>query len=667
MKYYFISIFTVLLLFLLPSCGQKEQEDVKIKQKQKQAEKEEWLPEIAPYLDSKPSAIDGQGSAVIQPKGPFPVGSLVDFQITFTIGKAGIAPGGFVLLQISPWWGWSQPQNVSPEAEGFITVTPSFADPSLQVRILSMHRALVFSPKKPIKPGETITFKYTRALVDKFAEREELFMIFVDADGDGHSACITNPPIIQTTAREPVYLNTTAPPQARPGETIKISAAPLDALGNWSQFPSGSFTLSVTHNDQVTEEKNIKAKGNEKTLIFDYTLPGEGIYFFHVKGPGELQGKSNVTLSQEGIPQLKLYFGDIHGHSRLSDGTGTPGDYYRYAREVSGLDIAALTDHADYGLIPIKGKTWERIKNAANNMYAPGHFVTFVAFEWTNWTSGHRNVYYRDQDGPIFSTIDKNSDTPEKLWKQISPYEVMTIGHHVGGGPVPIDWSIPPGPKEWLVEICSVHGSSEYYGCEAGIYHPQQGHFVRDALSLGYKLGIMASGDTHDGHPGLGNINAPVTGIMGVYAPELTREAVWEALKKRQVYGTSGPKIILNFRVGDSPMGSEIKWPKAKGPIPIVLRAVCCEDIEKIEIIRSGVPIFLETGEKINGVFALLLIEDPEPQEGTSWYYARVIQKDGNMAWSSPVWVSVASGGQGGSFRENRPPGRRETSAKAFH
>lgn len=639
MKYYLFTIFTVLLLFFLPTCSHKDQKEVKTKQEQKPSE--EGLPKIAPYLDSQPSAIDGQGRAVIQPRGPFPVGSLVDFQITFTVGKAGIAPGGFLILQVSPWWGWSEPQNLNPKAEGFIAVTPSFANPSLQVKILSMHRVLVFSPKEPIRPGETITFKYTRARVDKFSESEELFMIFVDADGDGHSACIANPPIIQTTAREPVYLNIAAPSQANPGETIKISAAALDASGNWSRFPAGVFTLSVTHNDQITGEKNLKTRGNEKTITFNYRLPGEGIYFFHVKGPNELQGKSNVTLGQEGTPRLKLYFGDIHGHSRLSDGTGTPGDYYRYAREVSGLDIAALTDHVDYGLIPIKGKVWARIKNAANNMYSPGHFVTFIGFEWTHWTFGHRNVYYRDGDGPVFSTLDRISDTPGKLWKQISSYEVMTIGHHVGGGPVPIDWSIPPGPKEWLVEICSVHGSCEYYGCERGIYHPQEGHFVRDALSLGYKLGIMASGDTHDGHPGQRSINAPVTGIMGVYASGLTRKAVWEALKKRQCYGTSGPKIILNFRVGDFPMGSEIKWPKSRGPIPIVLRAVCCEEIEKIEIIRSGVPIFVETSEKLDGVFAVLLIEDPKPREGTSWYYARVMQKDGNMAWSSPVWVSV--------------------------
>ena len=191
------------------------------------------------------------------------------------------------------------------------------------------------------------------------------------------------------------------------------------------------------------------------------------------------------------------------------------------------------------------------------------------------------------------------------------------------------------------MEICSIHGSSEYYGCEAGIYRPKEGHFVRDALSRGYKLGIMGSGDTHDGHPGRRTVNAPVTGLMGVYAPELTRETVWEAFRNRRVYGTSGPKIILNFRVCDSPMGSEVKWPKSKGPVPIALRAVCCDAIERIEIIRNGEPVFVKGAETFDGVFALLLIEDPEPRVGTSWYYARVLQKDGNMAWSSPVWVSL--------------------------
>lgn len=625
------ALVAIFFLFFSGGCGEKK------------VEKEDKLPEIVPYLDCVPSEIDGQGEVVVNPKGPFSVSAVVDFQITFTVGEAGIVPGGFIILQISPWWGWSQPQNTAPNAGGYTAVTPSFADPSLQVKILSMHRVLVFSPDRKMKHGETVTFKYTGARVDRFAEEKELFMIFTDTDGDGHSACIANPPAVRILPLDPVRLLVTAPSLAGPGETVRLSAAPIDDRGNWSLCPAGSFTLTVTHDEKVTAKKSIETMGEKKTIAFDYTLPlsGEGIYFFNVSGPDGLAGKSNVTLCQEGTPALKLYFGDIHGHSRLSDGTGTPGDYYRYARDVSGLDMAALTDHVDYGLIPIDGKPWELIKKTANEMYVPGDFVTFVGFEWTNWTYGHRNVYYRDGDGPVFRAIDPDSDTPEELWERISPYEAMTVAHHVGGGPVATDWSIQPGPKEWLVEICSVHGSSECSGCEPGIYRPRDGHFVRDALSRGYKLGIMASGDTHDGHPGQRSVNAPVTGLLAVYASELTREAVWEAFRGRRVYGTSGPKIILNFRVCDMPMGSEVQWSKSKGPVPILFRAVCCEEIERIEIFRNGVPLFMQRGEELGGVFAILLVEDPEPLPGTSWYYARVVQKDGNLAWSSPIWLHV--------------------------
>jgi len=643
MKHYFFIFISAVFLILLPYCKENKKEDVtyaKSNGEPKQEEKKEGLPNIVPYLDCAPSPVDGQGQAVVTPKGPFPAGSQVDFEITFTVGEAGIAPGGFVILQISPWWGWSQPQNKNPNYEAFTTVTPSFADPSFQVEILSMNRVLVFSRQRHLKQNETITFKYQNAYVDRFAETGELFMFFVDADGDGHSTSIAHPPTIQTLARSPVRLNVTAPSQAKPGESIRISAAPLDRLGNWSTFPAETFTLTVTRDGKVTAKKKQKTNGNEKTLVFQYTIPGEGIYFFNVNSAAGLQGKSNVTFSRQGNPRLKLYFGDIHGHSRLSDGTGTPGDYYRYAREVSGLDIAALTDHADHGLIPIKGKTWKCIKDAANNMYDPGHFVTFLGFEWTNWVYGHRNVYYRDGDGPVFRSFDPASNTPEKLWQLISSYEAMTVAHHVGGGAMPTDWSIPPGPKEWLVEICSIQGSSEYYGGEACIYAPHKGHFVRDALARGYKLGIIGSGDTHDGHPGQRSVNAQVTGLLGVYAAELTREAVWEAFRKRRVYGTSGPKIILNFRVCDSPMGSEIEWPASKKTVPIALRAVCCDKIARIEILRNETPIFVEKNEGEYGVYAAILIEDPEPLPGTSRYYARVIQEDGNMAWSSPVWVT---------------------------
>jgi hypothetical protein len=85
-------------------------------------------------------------------------------------------------------------------------------------------------------------------------------------------------------------------------------------------------------------------------------------------------------------------------------------------------------------------------------------------------------------------------------------------------------------------------------------------------------------------------------------------------------------------------MGSEVKWAGTKGPIPVALRALCCEDIKAIEVIRDGETVCREKGK---GVLALFSWKDTKPSPGTHWYYAKVVQEDGNMAWSSPVWVSV--------------------------
>jgi len=596
-------------------------------------------PNVVPYLDCVPSAVDGEGSAVLEPSSPVPVGSRGEFAITFTVGESGVVARGFVMLQVSPFWGWSQPQTLYPGQPGFTTVKTSFTDPSLKISTLRLNRILVYSMERAFVPGETITFNYgAGARVDRFAEAEELFQIFVDADGDGHSACIAHPPAIRTVARPALRLAVTVPSQFSPGEAIKVRAAALDPLGNWSECPAGAYSLKATKDGQVSAETAIELTEARRLVVFEHALADEGAFFFHVEGPAGLQGRSNVALCQKDAPRLKLYFGDIHGHSRMSDGSGTPEDYYRYARDVSGLDIASLTDHSDYGTIPIRGPIWKRIKNATNDAYEPGRFVTFLGFEWTNWEYGHRNVYYRDGDGPVFRSIDPESNRPEELWNLLAPYEAMTIAHHVGGGPVATNWDVPPGSKEWLVEICSVHGSSEYRGGEALIYRPVVGSFVRDALSRGYRLGIIASGDTHDGHPGQRSVGAIVNGIVGVYSPELTREAIWEAFRRRHVYGTSGPRIILNFRVADSPMGSQVRRAASDGPVPLALRAVTCDEIETIEIIRNGEPVFVEKGD---GIFAQLLLEDPQPLSGTSWYYVRILQKDGNMAWSSPVWVTI--------------------------
>ena len=47
-------------------------------------------------------------------------------------------------------------------------------------------------------------------------------------------------------------------------------------------------------------------------------------------------------------PAYRVFFGDIHGHSTLSDGSKTIDECYRAARDLAKLDFCAVTDH-DHG------------------------------------------------------------------------------------------------------------------------------------------------------------------------------------------------------------------------------------------------------------------------------------------------------------------------------
>lgn len=232
-------------------------------------------PEVVPYFDARPSPVDGEGTAAPELFGPFPVGERADFEIEFTIGESGIAPGGYILLQVSPWWGWSPPHPGDETIPGAVRVRADFAEPPLAMEVLSLNRILVFFPGGTAPAGGRITFSYLNAAVDRFAEEEELFQFFTDVDGDGHPAPIGRQPRIRTAARRAARLRVTVPSRVRPGKEIEIRAAPLDRLGNWSRLEEGDYRLQVeTEGGPGTESgQPIRADGGEPIISFSWTPP----------------------------------------------------------------------------------------------------------------------------------------------------------------------------------------------------------------------------------------------------------------------------------------------------------------------------------------------------------------------------------------------------------
>jgi hypothetical protein len=108
----------------------------------------------------------------------------------------------------------------------------------------------------------------------------------------------------------------------------------------------------------------------------------------------------------------RIYFGDIHWHSILSDGDFSLATNYENIKKDNYLDFACSSDHAELFMCDNKllfPFAWLRIKNLVKSEYVPGEFTTFLAYEYSGTTrnigniklplvgyTSHINFYYKD-------------------------------------------------------------------------------------------------------------------------------------------------------------------------------------------------------------------------------------------------------------------------------
>ena len=74
------------------------------------------------------------------------------------------------------------------------------------------------------------------------------------------------------------------------------------------------------------------------------------------------------------------------------------------------------------------------------------------------------------------------------------------------------------------------------------------------------------------------------------------------------------------------------------GPVEVKITARCPAETDRIEVCRNNRFIYTKSPP---GKEATVTFIDREPVEGQSYYYVRLIQKDEEIAWSSPVWFGT--------------------------
>ena len=144
------------------------------------------------------------------------------------------------------------------------------------------------------------------------------------------------------------------------------------------------------------------------------------------------------------------------------------------------------------------------------------------------------------------------------------------------------------------------------------------------------------------------------SGLTAILAKEHNRTSLIEALQSRSCYATTGERIILGFHIAEFGMGSEIDTklrPGLQFNRHITGYCVGTQPLSELALIRNGKVFhrFPVDGDKIEFEFddsqllSEIAIHLGEEKNPFVYYYLRAIQKDGHIAWSSPIWIdSVA-------------------------
>lgn len=588
--------------------------------------------------------------------------------LEFTAGPHGIQAGGRVFLMVSPFWGWSLPQTRSGELPGFTTVKPAApleAGDALELAAESLGNQLlaVEIRGRNLAPGEALTFVYgagpALAIADSYAERESHFWFAVDADGDGVRAVLPDCPTVDVLPGPLSQVVVSGPAIARPGQTVRFTAALLDASGSAGVDFEGELLIASDERWPGLPERLPITREDRGVLHFELALAPdapEGVLRIvgaaltaNDDGTPPHIGMANPLLISATAP--RILWADLHGHSNLSDGTGTPEDYFHYAREVAGLDVAALTDHDHWGVrfLDQRPDLWQRIKDSVQAANSPGEFTSLLAFEWTNWIHGHRHVLYFEDDGPVISSVDAATDDPAELWARLRGENALTFAHHSAGAPVPVNWSFAPDPElEPVTEVSSVHGTSEAWDAPLRIRGAWRGNFVRDVLDAGVTLGFIGSGDSHDGHPGLAQLASGTGGLAALFSEENTRAGVKASLKARACYATNGPRMILIARLAGHLMGEDLIESDLAVDSSLSVQLFGTAPLTRLEVIRSGKVVKSLSGADL-GLAAdappdyaaeltlpALGLEGLEPGE---YVYLRAVEQGPGIAWSSPWFI----------------------------
>jgi hypothetical protein len=547
------------------------------------------------------------GSAEIDPQGGFEAGSFRGFTLTYTAGTFGIDDTGSLKIVHRFASDMGRPQFDNPAAPNYVT-----AEASNQA-VLDLR----YDTKQNIRPWDkTLYIKVVRGFLREgdrivvrfgdprqgspgmrlqtFCEATFEFKILVDAFATYNYVELPGSPDIAIVPGPPAKWVAVLPTLRRRGETFRLCLKSEDHWGNPSDRADETLSFRA----------NLPVEGLPETVVF---APGDFVKVvedLRVQEPGDLVielldwagqslGRSNPLRVVETAPLL-AFWGDLHGQSEETIGTGSAREFFAFARDRAFLDTCSHQGN-DF---QITSAFWAELQVLSAEFNDDHRFIVFPGYEWSGNTGlgGDRNVLYRHEGRQIhrsshalvddLSDVETDAHSAEALFHAIKDEDCVVFAH-IGGRYADIKMAHDVR-LERSVEIHSAWGSFEW--------------LLEDAFDQDYRVGIVSNSDGHKGRPGASYPGASLFGAYGgltcMLARELTRDGLLDALRRRHHYGTTGCRLVLDTSVHfaaeaelfeqDPNLGPSDSRPARHAMMGDILRSDAASAVFKVEAVASA-------------------------------------------------------------------------------
>jgi hypothetical protein len=563
------------------------------------------------------------GTAEISPAGRFEAGGFQSFTLTYTAGYFGIDDTGSIKIVHRFASDMGRPQWSDPKAENYTTVEASNGavlevryDPKLNIR--PWDKTLMIRVVRGfLREGDTITVRFgdrregsPGIRVQTFVEPSFEFRVLVDAFATYNYTELPNQPTISIVAGPPASWKAILPTLRRCGDSFRLGFKGEDKWGNPSDQVEGVFALRSNKTVRGLPETISVRRGAHATAIENLSVTEPGDLSIEVlDASGTVLCVSNPLRIATETP-LRSYWCDLHGQSEETIGTNSARELIEFARDRAFLDGMSHQGNDFQITTPF----WDELNELTREYNEDGRFIIYPGYEWSGNTGlgGDRNVLFKEEGRQIHRSshalIDDQTDvatdanSAEQLFDALNDEDCVVFAH-IGGRYADIKMA-HDARIERSVEVHSDWGTFEW--------------LLQDALEQGYRVGVLANSDGHKGRHGASHPGASLFGAYGglscLLAEDLTRAGLFDAMRRRHHYATTGCRMLLDVRAAfdtearlyeSDPNLGPTSWKPARtammgdilcahdATIELTIEAVASAPIEQIEI-RNGLDL-LET------------------------------------------------------------------------